>query len=54
LLSTIVTLIAGFMILNESLAWYHLAGAFCIMIGVVGININLEKKTKRPGMHAKK
>ncbi|MBD5008176.1 EamA family transporter, partial [Xanthomonas citri pv. citri] len=52
--STIVTMIAGFVILNESLAWYHLAGAVCIMIGVVGSNINLEKKTKRPGMPAKK
>ncbi len=52
--STIVTMIAGVVILNESLAWYHLAGAVCIMIGVVGSNINLEKKTKRPGMPAKK
>lgn len=52
--STIVTMIAGVVILNESLAWYHLVGTVCIMIGVVGSNINLEKKTKRPGMPAKK
>ncbi|MGD1415899.1 DMT family transporter [Bacillus stercoris] len=52
--STIVTMIAGVVILNESLAWYHLAGAVCIMIGVLGSNTNLQKKTKRSGMPAKK
>nr|ACX94482.1 YcxC [Bacillus subtilis] len=52
--ATIVTMIAGVVILNESLAWYHLAGAVCIMIGVVGSNTNLEKKTKRPGTPVKK
>ncbi|MCY8733839.1 DMT family transporter, partial [Bacillus inaquosorum] len=44
--STIVTMIAGVVILNESLAWYHLVGAVCIIIGVLGSNINLQKKKK--------
>ncbi|MCY9384284.1 DMT family transporter [Bacillus inaquosorum] len=44
--STIVTMIAGVVILDESLAWYHLAGAVCIIIGVLGSNINLQKKKK--------
>ncbi|OIR60483.1 EamA family transporter [Bacillus sp. FMQ74] len=52
--STIVTMIAGVVILNESLAWYHLAGAVFIIIGVLGSNTNLQKKTKHPGMPAKK
>ncbi|WIL34250.1 DMT family transporter [Bacillus stercoris] len=52
--STIVTMIAGVVILNESLAWYHFAGAVCIMIGVLGSNTNLQKKAKRSGMPAKK
>ncbi|MEG7283947.1 DMT family transporter [Bacillus sp. 0909A] len=43
-LSTIVTMIAGVAILNESLAWYHLAGAVCIIIGVLGSNAGLRKR----------
>lgn len=37
-------MIAGVVILDESLAWYHLAGAVCIIIGVLGSNINLQKR----------
>lgn len=52
--STIVTMIAGVVILNESLSWYHLAGAVCIMIGVLGSNTNLQKKTNHHRVPAKK
>lgn len=40
----IVMMIVGVVILNESLLWYYFVGVVCIMIGVLGSNINLQKK----------
>ncbi|WP_082181747.1 DMT family transporter [Bacillus amyloliquefaciens] len=43
-LSVIVTMLAGVLVLHESLRWYHIAGAVCIVIGVMGSNASGRRK----------
>lgn len=37
-LSTVVTIFAGYLFLQENLFWYHIVGAVVIIIGVLGTN----------------
>ncbi|KAA6449008.1 DMT family transporter [Bacillus atrophaeus] len=43
-LSTLVTMLAGVAVLHETLAFYHLIGALCIIIGVLGSNAAIRKR----------
>ncbi|WCN37909.1 DMT family transporter [Aneurinibacillus uraniidurans] len=45
-LSTLVTIVAGVIFLQEKLEYFHLIGAFMIILGVVGTNLLKPKKAK--------
>ncbi|BAU26323.1 drug/metabolite transporter (DMT)-like permease [Aneurinibacillus soli] len=45
-LSTLVTIVAGVIFLQEKLEYFHLIGAFMIILGVVGTNLLEPKKAK--------
>ncbi|MCR8643262.1 DMT family transporter [Paenibacillus sp. N1-5-1-14] len=45
-LGTLITIIAGVLILNESLQIHHFIGAVIILIGVIGTNFSKAKKAK--------
>lgn len=48
-LSTLVTIVAGIVVLQEQLAYYHLIGAVLIIVGVVGTNfLGVQRKKTRP------
>lgn len=57
-LSTLITIIAGVVFLQEEIAYYHIIGAIMIILGVIGTNILDEKgisvMTKKPYMVNKK
>lgn len=40
---TLVTIIAGVLILNEKIEYYHIIGAIMIIIGVIGANIKVKE-----------
>ncbi|HAK41657.1 MAG TPA: EamA family transporter [Clostridium sp.] len=43
-LSTLVTVVAGVLLLNESLYYYHIIGIVSILIGVLGTNLDKLRK----------
>lgn len=46
-LSTIVSIVAGTVVLGEEIAWYHLLGSVFIIAGVIGTNLTVPKKVSR-------
>ena len=42
-LSTLITMIAGVIFLNESLSYYHIIGAVMIIAGIIGMNFMHKK-----------
>lgn len=45
-LSTLITMVSGFVFLNESLYYYHLIGAIMIVLGLLGTNFLGKKSGK--------
>ena len=45
-LSTIVSILAGVLILKEDFNWYHLVGIIIVLIGTVGFNFAKNKEVK--------
>ncbi|WP_127495294.1 DMT family transporter [Paenibacillus glycanilyticus] len=46
-LSVLVTISAGILVLRETLAWHHFAGAVLILGGVIGVNVRGNRYKKR-------
>lgn len=49
-LATLVTILAGVVLLQETLAWYHIAGSIVIIAGIIGAT----RKEKRPQLKKRK
>jgi drug/metabolite transporter (DMT)-like permease len=45
-LSTVISIVAGAVILNETIYFYHWIGAFFIITGVIGTNAFKQKRDK--------
>ena len=45
-LSTIVSILAGVLILKEDFNWYHLVGIIIVLIGTIGFNFDRNKEIK--------
>ncbi len=43
-LSTLVTVVAGVLLLNETLYYYHIIGIMSILIGILGTNLDKLRK----------
>jgi len=52
--STIISILAGVFVLNESIFIYHIIGAVMILLGVTGTNITRPMKAKKKDNHQKK
>ncbi|MFL0250077.1 DMT family transporter [Clostridium neuense] len=48
-ISTIVSILAGVIFLNEKFYYYHVIGSILILIGVIGVNLPENKKEKQLG-----
>ena len=48
-ISTIVSILAGVIFLNEKFYYYHIIGSILILIGVIGVNLPENKKEKQLG-----
>ncbi|MFS0863178.1 DMT family transporter [Fredinandcohnia sp. 179-A 10B2 NHS] len=46
-LSTVVSIVAGVLILNEKIYMFHIVGSVLIIFGVIGTNIYKDKKRKK-------
>ena len=46
-LSTVISIEAGVVFLNESVFYYHIIGSFLIIIGVIGVNFLDEERSSR-------
>jgi len=47
-LSTVISVIAGAILLDEAIAYYHVAGCIAVLVGVLGANRPGSKKAMKP------
>lgn len=47
-LSTVISIIAGVVFLNEKIYYYHIIGSICIILGVLGTNFLGKRSKKQP------
>lgn len=45
-LATLISIVAGVMVLNEQMEWFHYVGGLCILLGVIGRNLLPQRKAR--------